>query len=75
MINHSDLTPRLSKNRILWIDTAKAIGIFLVFYGHVLEPLIKFNSTAFLQFKFVAMFWITFECAQASNLFRLLKDE
>jgi len=60
MANHTHLTSHISKNRILWIDTAKAIGIFLVFYGHLIEPLMQSNSIVFLQFKFVNSFHMPF---------------
>ncbi|MGI2904112.1 acyltransferase family protein [Tolypothrix sp. VBCCA 56010] len=43
--------------RILWIDTAKAYGMFLVFYGHFLEKLSDLGKvSAFLQFKFIYSF-------------------
>ena len=60
MINDERQTYHSSGKRILWIDTAKAIGIFLVFYGHLIEPLIKINSTAYLQFKFINAFHMPF---------------
>jgi acyltransferase len=47
----------LDKNRIAWIDRAKALGIFLVYYGHLVEELAnKGNALAFTQFKFIYAF-------------------
>lgn len=43
--------------RIAWIDHAKAIGMFLVYYGHVVEELAnKNNPIAFTQFKWIYAF-------------------
>lgn len=44
--------------RINWIDTVKALGIFLVFYGHYAEVLVRNHhySVAGLQFKFIYTF-------------------
>lgn len=43
--------------RVLWVDIAKAYGMLLVFYGHLLEKLIDLgNVAAFLQFKFIYSF-------------------
>jgi len=49
------------KNRIEWVDTAKAIGIFLVFYGHMLftysfPDRMKFSF--FLQSKLINSFHV-----------------
>ena len=60
MTNYSYQISNISGNRILWIDTAKAIGIFLVFYGHLIEPLINTDDAVFLQFKFVNSFHMPF---------------
>jgi len=47
----------LETERITWIDRAKALGIFLVYYGHVVEELAnKGNPAAFAQFKFIYAF-------------------
>ncbi|MBP1839908.1 acyltransferase family protein [Formosa algae] len=45
--------------RIEWIDTTKAIGMFLVFYGHYIEDLIELDYSqdiAQLQFNFIYAF-------------------
>ncbi len=45
--------------RIEWIDTTKAIGIFLVFYGHYIERMIHMeggNGIAKFQFGFIYSF-------------------
>jgi acyltransferase len=34
--------------RIAWIDMAKALGIFLVFYGHILEVMYRYGGRPFL---------------------------
>jgi acyltransferase len=36
------------KARIAWLDVAKALGIFLVFYGHLLETMIQVGGRPFL---------------------------
>jgi acyltransferase len=47
----------ISVRRIAWIDIAKAYGIILVFYGHVVEVLADYGNTpAFLEFKFIYSF-------------------
>ncbi len=44
-------------NRVSYIDTAKAIGIFLVFYGHIVERFAVLGSEpAFIQYKFIFSF-------------------
>ena len=45
--------------RLTWIDVAKAYGILLVVYGHVVERLadVQYHA-AFLQFKFIYAFHI-----------------
>ena len=46
-----------SKSRIEWVDTAKAIGMFLVFYGHFVKNLYsETNDIAFLQHKYIYAF-------------------
>lgn len=54
----SSETPNsLENKRIDWIDRAKALGIFLVYYGHIVEELAnKDNPLAFAQFKFIYAF-------------------
>jgi fucose 4-O-acetylase-like acetyltransferase len=43
--------------RIEWVDTAKAIGIFLVFFGHVLEQVFDAGNRAALPaFRFIYAF-------------------
>jgi acyltransferase len=48
------------KKRVEWIDTVKAIGIFLVFYGHYIEIIATdYGSAAGVaQFKFIYSFHI-----------------
>ncbi|OIN59505.1 acyltransferase family protein [Arsenicibacter rosenii] len=49
------------KNRIEWIDTIKAIGIFLVFYGHYVESLYYLegdSGVTYVQYKFIYSFHI-----------------
>jgi acyltransferase len=44
-------------SRLSWLDNAKAIGIVLVFYGHLLEVLYLHRHTAmFSQFRFIYAF-------------------
>ena len=43
--------------RITWIDSAKAYGIALVFYGHILESLTQLqNNSLLLQYKLIYAF-------------------
>ena len=49
----------MEKNRIEWVDTVKAIGMFLVFYGHYVEQLFLLegeNGMAMMQYKFIYSF-------------------
>lgn len=48
--------------RLDWIDTAKALGIFLVFYGHLIENVSRREGLdiAFLQYKFIYAFHMPF---------------
>lgn len=39
-----------------WVDISKAFGIFLVFYGHLLEVIVNEYSVAFEQYKFIYSF-------------------
>ncbi|WP_373057600.1 acyltransferase family protein [Zunongwangia sp. H14] len=44
---------RLVKERILWVDSIKAVGMFLVFYDHIVERVAAEGGTvAFQQLKF-----------------------
>ncbi|MDT0644292.1 acyltransferase [Zunongwangia sp. F363] len=44
---------RLTKERILWVDSIKAVGMFLVFYDHIAERVAAAGSAiAFYQLKF-----------------------
>ncbi len=50
-----------SHKRIYWVDAAKALGIFLVYYGHVLEKLHRVgHPIAFSQYKFIYAYHIPF---------------
>lgn len=50
-----------SSKRIYWIDAAKALGIFLVFYGHIVEAIFRVESQpAFQHFKFLYSFHMPF---------------
>lgn len=50
---------KVSMERQNWVDSAKAIGIFLVFYGHFVESIYKSGSIiAFEQFKIIYSFHI-----------------
>jgi acyltransferase len=44
--------------RIAWLDIVKALGIFLVFYGHLLETLFRYGGRPFLlpQLTFIYAF-------------------
>ena len=45
------------KSRVEWVDTAKALGMFLVFYGHFVKNLYSDgNDIAFLQHKYIYAF-------------------
>jgi acyltransferase len=46
------------KKRIVWLDIAKAFGIFLVFYGHLLETMYRYGGRPFLwpQLQFIYTF-------------------
>lgn len=46
-----------NSDRVYWIDVAKTIGMFLVYYGHVVEVMAnKGSHPAFQQFKFIYSF-------------------
>jgi fucose 4-O-acetylase-like acetyltransferase len=52
-----ELNNKTKADRIYWVDIAKLLGIFLVYYGHVVEEISnKGNPFAFLQFKFIYSF-------------------
>jgi len=38
--------PQTTGDRIAWVDVAKALGIILVFHGHLVEPFIRFGDPA-----------------------------
>ena len=45
------------KERYYWVDAAKAIGIFLIFYAHMLQRTYRMSTDAvFFQYKFVYAF-------------------
>jgi fucose 4-O-acetylase-like acetyltransferase len=47
------------KTRLPWVDTVKALGIFLVFYGHLVEGVYKSGSyVAYYQYKFIYAFHV-----------------
>lgn len=47
------------KERIYWIDNAKAFGIIVLFYGHVVEKIfLTYSSVAYLQYKLIYSFHI-----------------
>lgn len=49
----------IMKQRIEWVDTAKAIGMFLVFYGHYIEKVSQIEGEtgiAMMQLKFIYSF-------------------
>jgi fucose 4-O-acetylase-like acetyltransferase len=51
------MTLNSSEKRIPWVDTARALGMFLVFYGHVVEAMVDEGyQAAFPQFKFIYSF-------------------
>jgi fucose 4-O-acetylase-like acetyltransferase len=46
-----------NKTRLPWVDTVKALGIFLVFYGHIVEGVCRSGSyVAYYQYKFIYSF-------------------
>lgn len=47
----------MDNSRYTWVDTAKALGMFLVFYGHLVERVYNAGvPEAFYQFKFIYAF-------------------
>ena len=45
------------QERYYWVDVAKAIGIFLIFYGHMLQRTYRMSTEAvFFQYKFIYAF-------------------
>jgi len=63
--------PQPPKERIPYLDTAKAIGIFLVFYGHLVSEFSQVGSSvAFTQFKFIFSFHMPFFFVVAGFFFR-----
>jgi len=48
------------KERVYWIDNAKAFGIIALFYGHVVEKIfLTYSSVAYLQYKLIYSFHIS----------------
>jgi len=63
--------PQANTERIAFLDTAKAIGIFLVFYGHLVSEISDLGSQlAFAQFKFIFSFHMPFFFVVAGFFFR-----
>ncbi len=61
----------IKPERVNFIDTAKAIGIFLVFYGHLVERFAGLGSEiAFMQYKFIYSFHMPFFFIIAGFFFR-----
>ncbi|HBX69937.1 MAG TPA: hypothetical protein DEH25_11330 [Chloroflexi bacterium] len=57
--------------RITYLDTAKALGIFLVFYGHIVSEISGLGSqAAFIQYKFIFSFHMPFFFLVAGFFFR-----
>lgn len=48
--------PDLNRVRVEWVDIAKAIGICLVIFGHLLENFLRTGSAVFPQQRFVYAF-------------------
>ena len=49
----------MDKSRYAWVDTAKALGIFLVFYGHLVDIVARSGvAQAFYQVKFIYAFHV-----------------
>lgn len=62
---------QIKPERVNVIDTAKAIGIFLVFYGHLVERFAVLGSeAAFIQYKFIYSFHMPFFFIIAGFFFR-----
>jgi acyltransferase len=58
-------------NRLHWVDTAKAIGMFLVYYGHVVEAMVDASfQSAFVQYKFIYSFHMPLFFLMAGFFFR-----
>ena len=60
------------KTRIAWLDVAKALGIFLVFYGHLLEVMYRYGGRPFLfpQIKFIYAFHMPLFFVLSGYLYR-----
>lgn len=65
------------KQRVEWIDTVKAIGIFLVFYGHYVEVIGSdyASETGMAQFKFIYSFHIPLFFILAGFFFKESTDK
>ena len=61
-----------SSARIGWLDVAKALGIFLVFYGHLLEAMYRYGGRPFLfpQLKFIYAFHMPLFFVLSGYLYR-----
>lgn len=65
----------LSRPRIEWLDTAKACGMFLVFYGHFVERVAQAgNAAAFMQQKLIYAFHMPLFVVLAGYLARSASD-
>ena len=50
---------QLMRPRYYWVDAAKVIGIFLVYYAHVLQTTYRFSTdTIFFQYKLIYSFHV-----------------
>ena len=51
------------QERYYWVDVAKAIGIFLIFYAHMLQRTYRMSTEAvFFQYKFIYAFHLPGYC-------------
>lgn len=67
----SVLKSSTNKQRIFWVDAAKAVGIYLVFHGHFVEKLFRAGSeTGFTHMKFIYAFHMPFFFFMAGFFFR-----
>ncbi len=69
------ISMNIENARIPWIDRAKAIGIFVVYYGHIIEELAnKGNTTALTQFKWIYAFHMPLFFLMAGFFFKRRYD-
>ena len=55
--NNENQGSHTKKIRVNWVDTAKGLGIFLVFYGHIIQSFyLTGTSFALIQVKFIYAF-------------------